>query len=194
MSNYQDGKIYKIHSFQTDNIYIGSTTQTLCRRFSNHKTTFKQGLSGLMSKEILKYDDSMITLIETYPCNDKNELEKRERYHIENNNCVNKRIPTRTSKEYTYSNKDKIKQQRKQRSIDNKDKIKKTQIQYRLNNKDKSKEYAKQYYNNNSDLIKQQTKQYRINNKETRTQKLKQYDKHRNSHFGIICKSYGIFN
>jgi len=208
MPNYQNGKIYKIHSFQTDNIYIGSTTQPLCKRFVDHKFKFKQGIKGPMSKKILIYDDAMITLIENYPCNDRNELEKRERFQIENNNCVNKCIPTRTSKEYRDSNKDKLKQYQ----IDNKDKLK----QYRLDNKDKIKEqhkqffidnkdYTKQYLIDNKDKIKQRHKQYYINN----TEKIKEYKKqylidnrdntnnyqqHKRSHFGIICKSYGIFH
>ena len=41
-----------------------------------------------------------IILVESYPCENKNELHSRERYYIENNNCVNKIIPTRTSKEF----------------------------------------------------------------------------------------------
>ena len=128
MPNYQNGKIYKIHSYQTDKIYIGSTTQPLCKRFTNHKTDLKKNTT-VTSKEILKYDDVMITLIETYQCNDKNELEKRERYHIENNNCVNKQIPTRTGKEYRDSNKDMLKQYR----LDNQDKIK----QWEYDNREK---------------------------------------------------------
>ena len=37
MPNYQNGKIYCIRSHQTDNIYIGSTTQKLCVRMAEHK-------------------------------------------------------------------------------------------------------------------------------------------------------------
>jgi len=194
MANYQDGKIYKIHSFQTDKIYIGSTTQLLCRRFSNHKTTFKRELSVITAKEILKYEDVMITLIENYPCNNKNELEKRERYYIENNNCVNKTIPTRTSKEYRDSNKDRLEQYRINR-IEIRRQYNK---QYRKDNKQNIKEYTKQYnkqYNkDNKQNIKVHNKQYYKDNKDTIIQKQKIYDKHRRSHFGIICKSYGIFH
>jgi len=220
MPNYQDGKIYKIHSYKTNKIYIGSTTQPLCKRLSDHKTKFKRGNGGTMSKKILIYDDAMITLIETYSCNDKNELEKRERYHIENNNCINKIIPTRTKKEYDIANKDYQIQYRinrieirKQYLIENVDKINQYVKQYKIDNKDKikqyQKQYDKQYYNNNKDKIKQNSIQKYINNKEHIKDQVKkyrldnidkikiyqkQYGKYRNSHFGIICKSYGIFH
>jgi len=159
MPNYQNGKIYKLHSYQTDKIYIGSTTRLLCQRVANHKTDFKRG-THITSHDILKYNDAMITLIETYPCNHRNELEKRERYHIENNNCVNKVIPSRTNEEWENDNREKRNYQRRLSNITNKETISKAMKVYRQNN----------------------------------NEKLNQYDKYRKSHFGIICKSYGIFN
>jgi hypothetical protein len=99
MPNYQNGKIYRIHSYQTDLVYYGSTTEKLSRRLSGHKSNIKSG-SSVSSKRIFEYDDVMITLIELFPCNSKSELESRERFYIENNQCVNKQIPTRTIKEW----------------------------------------------------------------------------------------------
>ena len=40
-NNYQDGKIYAIKSYETDKVYIGSTTLTLQQRFSNHKSAYE---------------------------------------------------------------------------------------------------------------------------------------------------------
>lgn len=37
MPDYSKGKIYKLCSNQTDNVYIGSTTQELSFRLSDHK-------------------------------------------------------------------------------------------------------------------------------------------------------------
>ena len=38
MPNYQDGKIYTIRCRNDDSlIYVGSTTQMLCKRFQSHK-------------------------------------------------------------------------------------------------------------------------------------------------------------
>ena len=105
MVNYQTGKIYKLVSYQTDKCYIGSTCNPLYKRFFQHKHNCKlykeSKYSYVSSFELIDYDDCEIVLIENYPCNDKNELHKRERYHIENTeHCVNKVIPTRTNKEY----------------------------------------------------------------------------------------------
>jgi hypothetical protein len=146
MSKYQNGKIYKIHSYQTDNIYIGSTTDTLSRRFSGHKYAFKNNRNN-SSSEILKYDDAMITLIELYPVNLKIELHKRERYHIENHNCINKFLPTRSKQEYREKNK-----------------------------------HIRNTYN---EKYKKDRRYKEANGK---------YKTHVRSHFGIICKSYGIFD
>ena len=105
MVNYQNGKIYKIVSAQTDKVYIGSTTKNrLCQRMTEHRAGYKRYLNEkfnyLTSYEIIKYDDAEIILIESFPCETKDELHKRERYWIENtNNCVNKQVPTRTKKE-----------------------------------------------------------------------------------------------
>jgi hypothetical protein len=105
VGDYSLGKIYKLVSNETDDIYIGSTCQRLlCMRFGDHKKNYRQWLEGKnhyrTSYEIVKQDSCQITLIENYPCKDKYELESRERYHIENTSCVNKYIPTRTHKEY----------------------------------------------------------------------------------------------
>lgn len=82
--NYKNGKIYAIRSYQTEEIYIGSTTQTLTKRLSSHKRNICN------SKLILQYPDAYIELIENFPCNSKEELNRKEGEHIRANNCVNK--------------------------------------------------------------------------------------------------------
>ena len=41
--------------------------------------------------------------MESVPCETKNELHKRERYHIEKNVCVNKVVPLRTKHESKFN-------------------------------------------------------------------------------------------
>jgi len=91
MTNYKYGKIYCIRSHQTEKIYIGSTTQPLADRFSDHNCKFKKGKEN-SSKEILQFPDSYIELIELVPCSSREELNKKEGEHIRLNNCVNKII------------------------------------------------------------------------------------------------------
>jgi len=129
--DYKNGKIYSIRSYQTDEIYIGSTCSPLNKRMWNHKAKYKQYLNGkgdnISSFKILKYDDCYIELIEKYPCNDKIELHKREGEYIRNMNCVNKYIPGSNNKErckqYRENNKDKIKQKLKEWYENNKKEI-----------------------------------------------------------------------
>ena len=139
MPNYQDSKIYKIVSFSTDDVYIGSTCEKyLSNRLGGHRKAYNSYLNGkhnyVTSFKLLETDDYDIVLIENYPCNNKQELHSRERYWIENTeNCVNKCVPNRTLKEYREDNKDKFKRYRE----DNKDKIKRYHDQYYEDNKDK---------------------------------------------------------
>jgi hypothetical protein len=41
MPNYNNGKIYCIKSYETEDIYIGSTTQKLCKRMGSHRRSYK---------------------------------------------------------------------------------------------------------------------------------------------------------
>lgn len=100
MPNYQNAKIYKLWSPEGDDIYIGSTTQKLCDRKAGHNGNFKNNKK--CSSEILynKYNDIRIELLECFPCDNKEELKKKEGEYIRNTNCVNKRIPDREKKDY----------------------------------------------------------------------------------------------
>ena len=109
MVNYQNGKIYKMVSHQTDKMYIGSTTkERLSTRMSEHRRAMKRFLKGdktsCTSFEILKYDDAKIILLESYPCNSKDELCARERYFMDINKdfIVNKSTPLTNEERHNY--------------------------------------------------------------------------------------------
>ena len=112
-----NGKIYKITDNTNDNIYIGSTCKTLEERLSRHKYDYKSFLKGLYNNtrsfDIIKNNDYKIDLLENCQIKTKQELLARERYYIENNDCLNKNIPGRTEKEYYIDNKDKISEYKK---------------------------------------------------------------------------------
>ena len=114
-SKYQNGKIYCIWSYETDDIYIGSTCDELDVRMYSHRTMYNRLLKGKKvsnrkSFEILKYGDAQIGIIEEYPCNTKQELLKREGDLQKQIKCVNKQIAGRTDKEYYEDNKEKFKE------------------------------------------------------------------------------------
>jgi len=91
------GKIYKITSPNTEQVYIGSTTDSISYRLYGHGCqyiSYRRGKNHYCSSyEIIERGNAEIELIEEYICNTKEELRIREQYWIENtpNNC-NKRF------------------------------------------------------------------------------------------------------
>ena len=118
MSKYQNAKVYKIVSKNTDKCYVGSTCQELKERLREHITNFKID-SATTSKHILKFGDYEIILIENYCCENKKELRNKERFYIESLNSVNKVIPGRTKKQYYQHNAAALKEYQKQYIEDN---------------------------------------------------------------------------
>ena len=131
-------KIYKIKSSLTDTIYIGSTSKTLEKRLSIHKSKYKAWLKDntkyyITSFEILKFNDYVIELIETCLYIDKLERNDKEGHFIKLNKliCVNKKIETRTMKEYKEDNKEEIKQYQNEYRNTHSEKMKQYQNEYR---------------------------------------------------------------
>ncbi len=150
MVNFENSKIYKIIDNTNGNVYIGSTCEpTLARRLAKHRSNYKQyclnNYNHTTSFEILKNNDYEIVLLEK--CNNitcKDELYSRERYYIENNNCINKYIPNRTKKEHYKDNRNEILECRKQYYEENKNEILERQQKYKDKNKYKIEEQRKQ--------------------------------------------------
>ena len=105
MVNYKNGKIYKLVNDELNLTYYGSTCDELRKRLYGHKTKANK----CMSKIMFENGEVKIYLVEKFPCNDRIELNQRERFYIENNECINKQIPGRTLKEWIRNNKDKKK-------------------------------------------------------------------------------------
>lgn len=139
--NYSNGKIYKITDNTNGNIYIGSTIKTLKERLNRHKYCL-----NCSSREIIKNGDYDIILIENYPCESNLELETRERYFIENNDCININLPRRTLKEYQQTEQYKL--WRKENYKKNMTPEKRKKENSRLNKlyHDKLKNNKKEYY------------------------------------------------
>jgi hypothetical protein len=155
MPDYSKGKIYKLTSSNSNDIYIGSTVLNLCKRKGHHISNYKGFLLNkkpyMTSFKIIELGgDIDICLLEEYPCNNKEQLHQRERFHIENNICVNKNIPSRPKNEYQKLYRELNKEKKKwyqnlYREL-NKEKEKEYQKLYRELNKEKQREYMKIYY------------------------------------------------
>lgn len=124
------GKIYKLTSNETDDIYIGGTTGKLNIRFNTHKCNYKQYLNDKRryetAFELTKYNDVKIELLYENEFKTVKDMYNLEGEYIKNNkNCVNMRITGRDKKEYNK--------------------------QYRENNVEKEKERHKKYCDDNKE-------------------------------------------
>ena len=185
-NKYQRGKIYKLISNQTDDVYYGSTIEVvLTNRLSGHRKGYKRWLNGksdyVTSFEIVKFEDCKIILIEEYSCANKYQLTAREQYYIDNNKCVNKyKTPTGLTKsEYKkkYNNEFKkdLEQYFKNYYEKNKDKIHEKQNQYYKVNNCEILQKHKQYYSDNKEKVLERHKHYNQNPKNNISQQRKQY-------------------
>ena len=171
--NYSNSKIYKISSPSTEKIYIGSTTQLLCKRKAKHLTDYKNYTidntkSYYTSFDIIKLLDYKFEVIEQCNYNNKQQLHEREGYYIKlyRNICVNKRIAGRKQTEYIQDNKQVITEYQKEYHIINKEVIAEKNKQYRNNNKEVIAGKKKLYRNNDKEVILEKSNEYYINNKE----------------------------
>ena len=176
MRNYNQGKIYKIVCNITGLTYYGSTCEPiLSRRLAKHRSNYKDYLNGAShshyttSYKVLENGNCDIILMENYPCNSNDELTSRERYYIENNECVNKVIPSRSHKEYKELNREWYQNYMKEYNK-----------KYREENYDKLLKQKREHYYANKDIILQKQKEYKENEKEKRSLKSKErYEKNK---------------
>ena len=91
MPNYANGKIYKIECSETGEVYFGSTCLPLSTRFGEHRRDCKS--KNLTSKSLISRGKATISLVEDFACENRKQLEEKERFYIENYECVNKKIP-----------------------------------------------------------------------------------------------------
>lgn len=147
MPDYSNGKIYTIRFHNSNEIYIGSTIQSLAVRFGGHKMSNRCSLYQLIQD---KYNGDWSVcyyeLYENYSCNNKEELCKKEGEVIrlfkndENYHCINCRIAGRTKNEYN--------------------------TEYKQNNLERERERYRDYYHNNKEIKSKAHKIWYENNKE----------------------------
>ena len=181
MPDYSFGKIYTIRCRYDDNlIYVGSTVEKkLCDRMSKHRCDSKRDrfMNYPLYQEVNKtnWDNWFMELYEDYPCESKEQLNKREGQIIREIGTLNKQVAGRTLKEYLLENADKIKERKKEYRQENAEKIKGKRKQYYRANSEKIKEKNKQYNCENAEKIKEKNKQYNCENAEKIQAYQKQY-------------------
>jgi hypothetical protein len=144
---YQEGKVYKIEG---DGLtYYGSTTTTLNERFSDHKCN----QHCCSSRQIIELGHATIVLVELFPCETLDELLWRERWYIENNECVNINLPILSEEE------------RKNKSHN-----------HYINNKEKHNKMTQQWYSEHKKEHNEITQQHYIDNKEKTDERHRQYN------------------
>ena len=140
MPDYQNGKIYTIRC-KSDNtlIYVGSTSTTLSRRLAEHKSKSKKYNTRKIYQSVNgNWDDWYIELYEVYPCENKEQLNKREGEITRAIGTLNMTIAGRTLKEYKQ---------------DYREEILEAKRQYNINNAEARKEYMKKYQQENKEYI-----------------------------------------
>lgn len=137
MVDYSKAKIYKLVC--DDLVYYGSTVLPLNRRENLHRSDFRHRSYGCCTSKLLfekNFDGVKIELVENYPCKNKQELQAREKWYIENNECVNSHLKK------TELEKRELRKQVQAKYVENnREKIREYKSKYRQENKEKIKEY-----------------------------------------------------
>lgn len=101
--NYANSKIYKVQ-FDDGHFYIGSTATELRKRLYGHRDDRSKSACSQYMKQVGK-DACSIVLIEDFPCENKQQLVRKEDEHIqlhrENALCLNSRRAFVSVEEHT---------------------------------------------------------------------------------------------
>ena len=150
--DYAKGKIYKLLNNIDDDVYVGSTCQSLSQRMAKHRSKVNTYTTPIYKKmRELGVQHFYIELIDECPCDNIEQLRSIEGKYIREYGTINKRIEKRTDKQYREDNKECIRQYAEE---------------YRLNNREKQKQYSHLHYKNNADDLKTKHKAYRDQHKE----------------------------
>lgn len=133
---YEKSKIYTIRCRNDESkIYVGSTTQPLQKRLQDHKA---RALThpNRWYKDIEDWNDWYIELYEEFPCQNKEQLLKREGEITRLIGTLNKNVAGRTTKEWIVETNYDVQKKNKKMYENNKEKLKQDAKEYRLKNKE----------------------------------------------------------
>ena len=143
--DYTNGRIYKILNYMDNEVYVGSTCQPLSKRMAKHRvemnseTTAHKPLYKKMKEHGVEH--FYIELIEVHPCENGEQLRKREGHYIREIGTLNKKIEGRTKKEYREENRERFQARDKEYREENRERIK----EYREENRERIRAREKEY-------------------------------------------------
>jgi len=128
---------------------VGSTTKTLCKRITEHRSASKKQTKTLWYNNVVEdWGDWYIELYEDFPCDRKEELLKREGEIIREIGNLNYQIAGRTSKECSNENPEKKQASCKKYYENHHEERLVYKKAYREANKEKIAEYRANYWIN----------------------------------------------
>ena len=156
-NKYNNAKIYYIWNIIDEEIYVGSTCQTLSQRMTKHRYEAnnrpdKMVITTKMNE--LGVGNFYIDLVEKYPCDDIKQLCRKEGEWTRKLGTLNTQVPGRTRAEY-FREAIHIKQQ------ENRDEYLHKKREYRLANIDKVRGQHNALYNAKSEEDRKQIYQQR---------------------------------
>lgn len=161
--SYNNSKVYKIINDIDDLIYVGSTKNTLIKRWGGHKLDSKKPSQGhrLIYQHINKHgvEHFRIVLVESVNCANKDELRAREEYW-------RKELKATLNAFRAIVTPEEVKADAKQYNIDNNEQILEKKKQYREENKEKIIEGRKTFRAKNREQLNEADRLYREANKE----------------------------
>ena len=184
MPDYSQSKIYRIiptEGGEDGDVYFGSTTKPLNVRLSNHRSDFRHNQLNTTSHLLFEKfgeDGVKIELIETCPVDCKKDLLIRERFYIENNDCVNRKIPGRdqaeSKREYNKKNAEKIKAYHAAYHAANKEEISRKKLENRYIPGRGLAEGQREYKKKNAEKLKAYNAAYCAANKDEINRKMRE--------------------
>ena len=150
MNKYNNAKIYKITDIDYNKCYIGSTCEDLSQRMARHRYNYhnaKEWNTVTTANHLFDeygMENCKIELIEYYPCENREELLRREGLHIKNNDCINRCVAGRTINEWKEDNKEHCQLMRKTYSENNKEQINQKSHQHYQSKKETINEKKKE--------------------------------------------------
>ena len=128
-TKYLKGKIYTITNINDNTlVYVGSTTQTLRKRLANHIQDYNRDKCCGFYKYVENWEDWKIELYEKYPCENREQLNKKEGSIIRLIGTLNSFVAGRTYKDWVSDNVNKVYEINKKWRDNNVEKLKEKRL------------------------------------------------------------------